>query len=70
MAAGAAEVADAGAEEAGVARRTAAPGEGTLVAAALCPLSTRASAMAPPAAATAPPATAVPERKLISSIRA
>jgi hypothetical protein len=66
----AAEVAGAGAEDAGVARRAAASGACPLVAAALCPLSATASATPTPATASAPPPTAAPERKLISSIRA
>jgi hypothetical protein len=66
----AADVAGAGAEDAGPARRAAASGDGALVAAALCPLSATASAMTAPAAASAPPVTTAPDRKLISSIRA
>jgi hypothetical protein len=53
-----------GAERAGVA------GPGTLVAAALCPVSVTASAIAVPTTASAPAPAAAPERKLISSIRA
>jgi hypothetical protein len=66
----AAEVAGAGAEDAGPARRAAASGDDALVAAALCPLSTTANPIAAPATASAPPVTAVPDRKLISSMRA
>jgi hypothetical protein len=45
-------------------------GPGTLVAAALCPVSVTASAITVPTAASAPAPVAAPDRKLISSMRA
>jgi len=64
---------DAAGEAAGPARvveRAAGLGAGALVASALWPPSTTASAIATPTAASAPASTAAPERKLISSMRA
>jgi hypothetical protein len=51
------------------AERAGAVGPGSLVAAALCPVSVTASAIAIPTAASAPAPAAAPDRKLISSIR-
>lgn len=48
----------------------AAGGPGALGAAALCPVSVTASAIAVPATASTPAPVAAPDRKLISSIRA
>jgi hypothetical protein len=66
----AADVAGAGAEDDGPARRAAASGGGAPVAAVLCPVSMTASAMTAPTTASAAPVTAAPDRKLMSSIRA
>jgi hypothetical protein len=67
---GTADVAGAGAEDAGPARRAATSGDGGPVAAALCPVSMTASAMTAPTTASTAPPTAAPDRKLMSSIRA
>jgi len=52
------------------AERTVAAGLGALVAAALCPVSVTASAIAVPATTSAPAPAAAPDWKLISSMRA
>jgi hypothetical protein len=54
----------------GAAERAGVVGPGSLVAAALCPVSVTASAIATPTAASAPAPVAAPDRKLISSMRA
>jgi hypothetical protein len=64
---GTADVAGAGAEDAGLDRRAATSGD-VPVAAALCPVSMTASAMTAPTTASTAPATAAPDRKLMSSI--
>jgi hypothetical protein len=59
-------VTDGGADGA---ERAGAVGPVALVAAALCPVSVTASAIAVPTAASAPAPAAAPDRKLISSMR-
>jgi hypothetical protein len=69
VAEGTADVAEAGAEDAGPATRLAAAGGGENAAAASCPVSMTTRAMTAPTTASAAPTTAAPERKLMSSNR-